>query len=300
MKVSVRPTLVAQSLKALLVGRLCRAEARLVELVGVSNFLAVKTVASRERAAGRLIVDYESVATLEELCSDVGVAFRRAPFGFSEKADLIPGTHHQGSFISLPAPGSRAVVYFGVTAACAEGAEIAEILGNHALLGELLGYPPCCTKFFVTQDRGGSDLLPLSISDIGPYPREMNPLLHFVLGYPQLLFHFPCSPRCGRSRELRAERSLLLERAIGSAWESPDLGRGIAIYGPESGVALITRHRRLGESVWAIDEVVTMRDQTASLLADDDSATLRIDSVNRFAIGRHAFTAPHQFVALFE
>ena len=220
-------------------------DAALISRVGASNFLQVETVALRQRAVGRLILKSEGLAEIESEIRGKGLFYLRAPFYYKPSESPVAGTSHAGSFVPREGEGTRAVIYFGMTGTLVDGAMYAECAGDHDLLGRLFGYPHCCASSFngkACAER--PDHLPRTVLDVGPFRAEMNPGITWIRRTPQLLFHFPCSPRCAPSYELLLRRDTLARR-----WFKYDplamLGNGTLLYGPKVGISLVTRSKRL-------------------------------------------------------
>ncbi len=213
--------------------------------------------------------------------------------------DAIPETRHAALFVTDDRPDFMSLVYFGVTAAIAEGAEQVELYGDHRLLGRLFGFPECCTDFFVGSEAAGSDRLPASIDSLGPFDRLMNPISTYVYGVPNLLFHFPCSPACSPSIMLLEQRSRFLSQIEPSILATENLGRGLALYGPEVGIALATEYEAQGSSTFRLYKVLTRSETTQELFGARTEATIRFSSPSTFEIDGCAFSRRDQFGALF-
>jgi hypothetical protein len=274
-------------------------QATIARLVGLSNYLAIATVALRERAAGRLLVAKAVADRLVGCISNMGVSCHRATFHCIEKPDAVDGTHHRGSFIN-DEPGALAVIYFGIDSNFAKGAEWAEYTGDHLVAGSLFGYPDCCIASFAQSSEGEADKLPSTIIHTGPYPRGMNPLTFYVYGVPNLLFHFACSPSCQRSAALAETR----REFLGSLTRKPRLmqrlGAGIAVYGPKVGIGLITGYRQLDASVYEILEVTTRQVLTRKLFAGSEWQGIRLYGAHRFRIGNNLYSGKRTFAAQFQ
>ena len=213
--------------------------------------------------------------------------------------DAIPETRHAALFVADERPSAANLIYFGVSAAIAEGAEEVELYGNHQLLGDLFGYPNCCTDFFMKSQMAGPDRLPSSIGSVGPFERLMNPITTYVYAIPSLLFHFPCSPACHVSIELAKQRALFLASIEPRIAETENLGRGIALYGPEVGIGLATEFEAVGESIFRLLRVTTRSQATHELLGARNEVTIRFDSPTSFEIDGRRFSRPDQFGAQF-
>jgi hypothetical protein len=85
---------------------------------------------------------------------------------------------------------------FALTESLASGAETAELHGRHELVGSLFGYPDCCVASFVRQQAVGADYTSAGVPSLGPFPRVANPVVPYVYGAINTLFHFPCQVDC--------------------------------------------------------------------------------------------------------
>lgn len=269
----------------------------LVAAVGLGNYLHVASVVERARVAGRLILKPEVVDTVERYVTARGGEAVRAPFFHCEKPSPVTGTHHAGSFVHEPADGARPVLYFGVTEAFARGAMYADVTGEHALLGRLFAYPPCCADAYAaTSSVEQLDHLPNTVADVGPFPAALNPVTSYVYGLPQLLFHFPCSPRCAASEALVTARARRLAPWDERLLDWTRLGRGIAVYGSAAGIALVTESERVDETTYRVTRVETAVPARTPIVA---GTVLRIAGPHDFDVDGEPHGGPDAFVALF-
>jgi hypothetical protein len=282
-----------------LLSALPSAEAELVRQLGDSNWLACATVAARERAAGRLIVSDEDVGALLDLTRSMGIHTRVGQARMLQRPSPVRGTYHNGAFTFEPCAGSSAIVYFGVTPRLTEGAEQAEMLQDHSLIGRLFGYPECCVRAFAENTSPELDKLPSTVTSVGPFARAMNPVVPYVFGCISLLFHFPCSLGCRASLSIWEGRQRFLEGIAPEAAALRDLGAGVALYGPEVGIGLITSYRHIADGEIAIDEVVTGSAMTVALFDGLSRCTMRLSDPHRFDLGGHRFDSPNGFAARF-
>lgn len=90
---------------------------------------------------------------------------------------------------------------------------------KHSMMGELLGYPKCCSKsfdkYFPTQNSKWTGkkiarYLMKRLNDFKTYPFYTNRLLRFS-EYGALLYHFPCSLDCKKSVEIGKRRYDILK-----------------------------------------------------------------------------------------
>ncbi|MCI0626725.1 MAG: hypothetical protein L0387_34605 [Acidobacteria bacterium] len=275
-------------------------ERTVLDLLGVSDFLACITVAGGERAAGRMILPQEKVDRAVVLIRGLGICCRRSRFDVVLRAGPLTDTDHQASFVPRGNPGAtRGMIYLGLTEEFVDGVEAAEMAREGSLLARLFGYPDCCSRFFIDYTGRQFDKTPASIPNTGPFPRDMNPLIPCLYGV-SLLFHFPCSPRCEPSLCMLCRRRRYLARLAPSSRALGELGTGIALYGPEVGIALVTAYRHIDCDTYLMEEVtarsVTSRDVFSRMPA---GTLIRLRSPHTFEIGGMGFDSQHSFAALF-
>ena len=218
--------------------RLQGPERFIADQLGISGYLAVATVAMRARPAGRLAMSRDQVSAFVEAVTALGVHCCIGRVLLVNIPDAIPETRHAALFVTDDRPTAMSLVYFGVSAEIAAGAEQVELYAGHRLLGQLFGYPDCCAEVFVNSETAGPDRLPSTINSLGPFDRIMNPISTYVYRVPSLLFHFPCSPGCKPSITLSHQRSRLLAQIEPSILTIENLGQAWRFTAPKS------------ESVW--------------------------------------------------
>ena len=267
-----------------------------LDSVGFCDFCAVDTVVARQRPAGRIIIRSDRSETTKDLISKLGISVREARFRLRTGASVIPGTDHRASVVD--GPDGDAVVYFALSDTIAEAAELASIKGDQSLLGTLFGYPPCCTRFYMNASPFGSDCTPPSITSLGPFPREMNPLIPHLFGSLTLIFHFPCSPWCKGSRLLWKERELHLIKVAPEVRKIASLGSGIAIYSPKLGISIITKFIRLTSSDLRAIELVT-GNPTAHRTFGSGADVFTLMDHRSFVFDGVLYEDPGQFIAEF-
>jgi hypothetical protein len=276
-------------------------ERELLDIIGLSEFLCCQSVARRERAAGRVSATQEQAERVAGLVNSMGLYCHRSALDHLPQPDLIGGNvKHYAVYVPQGShEDAFAVLYFGLDAEFAAGAESAELNKNQALVGRLFGYPECCSEFFLRNDGVNQDRTPASIPDAGPFPSILNPLAAELYGF-RLPFHFACSPRCPQTLAIARKRfDYLLQRAPSlSTFE--ELGAGLAFYGPETGAALATRYRQTGADTYEVDEVLTRSDAAAALFSGGREATpVRLHSAHEFEVAGRRFDDGRHFAAVF-
>lgn len=276
-------------------------EAELLRLVGFSEFLCCLSVLRRERVAGRLSVSQDGAGRAAELIEALGLHCRRSALDLLPQPDLIGG-HVKHNSVYVP-QGSRpqawAILYIGVDAEFAAGAETAELNREQRLVGRLFGYPECCSEFFLRNDGVNQDRTPSSVTDAGPFPSILNPALNELYGF-SLQFHFACSPRCARSLALARARLDYLKEYAPSICAAERLGAGITVYGPSTGAALVTRYRPLGGGAYEAEEVLTWDEKAAEVFSRNGSPPrIRLRAAHDFEIEGKTFNDEAHFAAVF-
>ena len=273
----------------------------LLNLVGFSEFLCCLSVLHRERAAGRVSVSQDGAERVASLLDSLGLHCRRSALDLLPQPDLIGGNvKHNSVYVRQ---GSReeawAILYFGVDAEFAAGAEVAELNKEQQLVGRLFGYPECCSEFFLRNDGYSQDRTPRSVTDTGPFPSILNPALNELYGF-SLQFHFACSPRCACSLALAKTRLNSLKRYAPSIVEMEQLGAGITVYGPTTGAVLVTRYRPVGDNLYETEEVMTWNEKAAELFHGNGSPPrIRLRSAHEFEIKGTILKDESHFAAVF-
>lgn len=276
-------------------------ESELLRLVGLSDFLCCRSVADQERAAGRISTTQEESEQVSVLIRSLGLYCHRSVLDHLPQPDLIGGNvKHYAVYVPQGSrPDALAVLYFGLDAEFAMGAESAELNKELGLVGRLFGYPECCYEFFLQNEGFNQDRTPASIPDVGPFPSLLNPVVAELYGF-RLPFHFACSPRCTRTLAIARRRLTYLSQHAPSMSVFAKLGAGIALYGPSIGAALVTRYRPAGPDTYAVEEVLTRDGKAADLFSSAGSAAvIHIRSAHEFEIDGRSFNGSQYFAAIF-
>jgi len=273
----------------------------LLKLIGLSEFLCCLSVLKRERVAGRTSVSQEKADLVIDLINSLGLYCHRSVLDLLPQPDLIEGNvNHHGVYVPQGSQqGAWAILYFGLDAEFAKGAESAELNKDQKLVGRLFGYPKCCSEFFLQNNGFNQDRTPESIKDVGPFPSILNPATAELYGL-SLQFHFACSPRCSQSLGVVRNRLNHLMQYAPSIAMIEKIGTGITLYGPSIGAALAPRYRQVEANSYAIEEVIVSSDKAAELFAHDgQAALLHLHSAHRFQIEDRTFDDDYHFAALF-
>lgn len=272
----------------------------LLKLVGMTDYLAYITVANRERVAGRLTLQPDKADAVAELIQSLGVHCRRSEFDIWTRRKLVEGTVHQGSLVPRGTQdGAEAVLHLSVDKEIAERLDAVEINNEHALIGRLFGYPACCTRKFAEITSAELDKTAGGIPGTGPFPKALNPIFRYLYGL-NLLFHFPCTPECKASMEIHQQRRQYLRGLSASTDAYDTLASGIAFYGPEVGIALVTKYRQLDEDTYLAQELVTRSKKSIERFSGNgDDLRIQLRSQHAFRIGDDDFDSRHQFAARF-
>lgn len=102
-----------------------------------------------------------------------------------------------------PRPGLQ-LFYISKDRVVAENAKQAESMKDYLAFGKLLGYPRCCSKFYVAEEptREDQDFIVPLIEAAG---EEVYPFVNNILRRDEgltLVFHFPCSFACKESEKI--------------------------------------------------------------------------------------------------
>lgn len=274
-------------------------EAELLALIGVANFLTCHTVVQHERSAGRLILPQEKVDSAAQVIGSLGIQCKRADFDVRLRQNTVEGTDHEVTFVPRHSGGDRGIIYFGIDQELVTGAQMAERHGEHDLMARLFGYPDCCRQSFSAGAGKSFDRTADCIPDVGPFPRDMNPLLQYFCGL-TFLFHFPCSPRCQTSQEISRRRRSYYSRLAPTLQELESLGAGIALYGPRLGIALVTAYTQVSEGLFRAEEITTRGATLRQWVGDaDGTLEIRLRSHRHLEIGSHTFHDDDGFGAKF-
>jgi hypothetical protein len=109
-----------------------------------------------------------------------------------------------------PEPGKPFFIYGALTKSYKD-AEIfknADKVGDHKAIGELLGYPDCCTSYFSEIFSKNYDPMWVEINGTTKGYVECNQLLRYF-GI-RITSHMSCSPYCEKTRSVGAERLKLM------------------------------------------------------------------------------------------
>lgn len=277
-----------------------RHQRNLLNLVGITDFLACMTVANGERVAGRLSLQPDKADAVTESIRSLGIHCRRSDFDMWTQRKLVEGTVHQGSLVPRDTQdGAEAVLHFSVDKEIAEQLDAVEINNEHTLIGRLFGYPACCTQKFKEITSAELDKTAGCIPGTGPFPKVLNPIFRYLYGL-NLLFHFPCTPECAVSLKLHQQRRQYL-RGLSAYTDAYDtLAAGIAFYGPEVGIALVSKYRQIDENTYLAQEIVTRSKKSVERFSGNgNNSHIRLWSQHNFQIGNDVFDNQQQFAARF-
>lgn len=275
------------------------ADRELADDFGLDVYFTVATVASRQRAAGRVMVEAGRERRFAELADGMGVRCCVGRARVVSLPDVVNGTGHAGLFVCEDRSDASAIVYFALSDALASGAEIAELHGQQELVGSLFGYPSCCVASFVREQAVGADYTSAGFPSVGPFPKVANPLAPYVYGAINTLFHFPCRVDCPQSLALRNARLSWLRDAQPEMSIYQSLGSGLAIYGPQLGIGLATDYERVSEDAFEIRCIHTRSKATAELFATNSKIVLQTQGPQVIRLNKQLYSHSSQFVAMF-
>ena len=183
---------------------------------------------------GAQIPELRNFCKLNNLCfelSDYKILSRgeKAKGGFSNLSSRLPVDSPQGHFASFIAKDRM-------------DAQLAKYYyagSDHTKLGPLLGYPKCCSEFFLEHFKQASeknmDFILYALFDIRQYDFYNNRAMRYF--DISLISHFPCSLDCQASQAIAKERLLFVRK------EHPEIAaffekylRSMVIYTESQGV----------------------------------------------------------------
>jgi len=163
---------------------------------------------------------------------------------------------------------------------------------DHYALGLLLGYPPCCSRFFKNNWKhvsGGSGDLVLSAlkrtASSPPYPFVVNNLLTYI-NNDALLSHFICRYDCEHSKKLGLEvHSMLSELFLQKGKDLAYTLTQPVLYTVSQGVFLFSKARIEDYTVNYKGMEVIASDRNSQLFrVVRNSNRIKYDGVGRFSI----------------
>jgi hypothetical protein len=272
----------------------------LADKFGLAVYVAVATVARRQRAAGRIVLQPGREDSFAALVGAMGVRCHTGRARIVSLPDVVNGSGHAGLFVLDDRPDASIIVYFALSDALASGAEAAELHGQHELVGSLFGYPRCCVASFIRQQVVGADHTAAGVPSLGPFPRIANPVVPYIYGAINTLFHFPCQVDCSQSLALRNARVAWLRDTQPEMSAYGQLGGGLALYGPELGIGLATDYERLSDDTFAVRCIYTRSKTTADLFGAIPQVVLQLQGPHVVRLNQRLYSHSSQFLALFE
>jgi hypothetical protein len=271
----------------------------LLEEFGLEVYIAAATVVRRQRAAGRVVLQAGREETFNAFAMAMGLRCHIGRARMVRLPDVVDGSGHAGLFVLENRPDAFVIVYFAISDALASGAESAELHGQHELVGSLFGYPGCCVRSFIQQEALGADYTSAGIPSVGPFPKVANPVVPYVYGAVNTLFHFPCRVDCPQSLELKKARMAWLRDMEPEMSAYQQLGGGLALYGPELGIGLATYYERLSKDMFDVRCIYTCSKKTAELFGGSPKVLLQTQGPHLVRLNKRVYTHSSQFVALF-
>ena len=136
----------------------------------------------------------DEIPKIEKFCKENNLHFVKSNF----KVLLADETNFSNKGIRIPETDKRPGMFFTYISKDEQKAWLAayyEVMSNDLDLGRTLGYPDCCTKFFVNT---------FSKENPNPAHQPTNPWTNLTKREQDacLLSHFPCSSVCQESIEL--------------------------------------------------------------------------------------------------
>jgi hypothetical protein len=276
------------------------AHGELIAELGLAGYLSCVAIAVGERSAGRLVVSRPRAERVRALLSSLGIATSIASFEYQPRGSG-PAAVHEGGFVATGChPDALSVIYAGCDAALCAAAEVAELHGDHRGAGAMFGYPTCCIDSYeAARTRSGrEDITVQGLPDAGPFPAELNPLLRHLFGY-RLVFHLPCTARCPPSLARARQVIERLSRATPAARELGQMGKGLGLYGPRIGAALVSELEQVAPGRFRARRALVSGSYGSALLAEGRESEIRVHSVRSFEVGPVTFEDDEHFAAFF-
>ncbi len=167
---------------------------RLAEMAGLFCEAEYEMVRQGHRAGAIIHVGEENYQKMTERMSKDGLVF--TPF---LKSGHYQGFSHQHKPVR---PGEPYYWYGSLTRTYDEGQEFkkANEKNDHMAYGRFLGYPECCSKYFVKNFPINYDPIWMDREgDISGYP-EANQMLRYFGA--RITSHFSCSPTCEETKKI--------------------------------------------------------------------------------------------------
>jgi len=160
-------------------------------------------------------IDETRVPLLRNFCRLNNLCFELSNYKVlsnSEKAK--GGFSNLSSRVSVDSPQGRFAVFLSKDRMDAQLTKHYYGISDHTNLGPLLGYPKCCSEFFLEYAKQASkknmDFILYALIDTKQYDFYNNRALRYF-GI-SLISHFPCSLNCQASQAIAKERLLFLQK----------------------------------------------------------------------------------------
>ncbi len=202
----------------------------------------------------RLLVQDKKKKELQNFCKENGLYVEFSDYKVSRIPDNNKLTFsNRMRRIPLTAEEGEWVVYISKSKEIAELAKHSENILDHAKFGELLGYPKCCTNFYIKNREkaleNNDDYNLLIQPDIKKHPFYNNHTIR-CFGI-SLISHFPCSHDCKQSKKV-AEKTLhfLKKENPGFAEFFEDELKALVVYTGNNGVFYSPNYKKEGNIIF--------------------------------------------------
>lgn len=157
--------------------------------------------------------DEESMPSLRDFCKMHNLYWEMSDYKILSHTEKAKGGFSNAcSRVPADSPGGQFAVFLSRDRMDAELTKHYYGSSNHAEIGPLLGYPPCCTQFFsrylAQASRNNMDFIKYALVDTRQYCFYTNRALrYFDIA---LISHFPCALDCAASQEIGRQRLAIL------------------------------------------------------------------------------------------
>ncbi|MBU7048092.1 MAG: DUF483 domain-containing protein [Theionarchaea archaeon] len=172
----------------------------------------------------------------------------------------------------------------------AKESKYSDAVGEDAFLGELLGYPGCCIKFFDNYKRIACEKqMDLAVFHLDGEVREYSFYNNYVLRYfdISLINHFPCSLDCKHSQNIAKKNLSFLKKNFPKVAESFEKElKSFVIYTENRGIFYSPNYRIDGNNIYFDSLNATAKNELYYILKN--ARNIEIYSHNRL-INSHIF-----------
>ncbi len=251
--------------------------------------LEVLYILENEKDVARLAIHEDRIQAVQKFCDDKGLACLKSEFKISLSS---AGDYSSKGF---PTKGEgHFIIYISKKSQIAELAKKADASSDHALLGNLLGYPDCCIKFFIEnfskESAKDCDFVKPGTTNSKGF---IFPIVNNIFARyfdTSLLSHCPHNFNCGKSKYIAEGRLAIIQRHDSSMAEQIfSLLNSAAIY--DNGKVYLLCDIKLNENHLTYKHVLsTYKDSLLKKLKN--SGSIRIKSKESFELSGEKIKLP--------